>query len=63
MSEKTLSLHVHPGTYASEHSIKCQDEDFAKWTLKLYLIYMYDIYIYTMAIQKVTYVLELKKPK
>jgi hypothetical protein len=30
MSGKKLSLHAHAGTYASEHSIKCQAEYFAK---------------------------------
>jgi len=29
MSGKKLSLYAHAGTYASEHSMKCQAEDFA----------------------------------
>jgi hypothetical protein len=44
ISGKKLSLHAHDGDYASEHSIKCQAVDFAKWTVKLYLIHIPERY-------------------
>jgi len=44
VSGKKLSLHAHDGAYASEHSIKYQADDFTKWTVKLYLIYIPERY-------------------